>query len=135
MDDLIVPSVLIIFASEGIIHPVVPVVVVTRGIVVNAIKMEANGGLDVWMGRYGEKDNQSFLITSGGDVYINNTQGTGRINLHPSGNDKLRIYGSYNNNLGYHTGDSGMFQVESSIFGSDTYFCFVNGIFVGTKKG
>ena len=101
----------------------------------NAIKMEANGGLDVWMGRYGEKDNQSFLITSGGDVYINNTQGTGRINLHPSGNDKLRIYGSYNNNLGYHTGDSGMFQVESSIFGSDTYFCFVNGIFVGTKKG
>jgi len=101
----------------------------------SAIKMEANSGLDIWMGRYGQKDNQSFLITSGGDVYINNTQGTGRINLHPSGNDKLRIYGSYNNNLGYHTGDSGMFQVESSIFGSDTYFCFVNGIFVGTHKG
>ena len=40
-DKILVNPVLVIFASEGIIHPIVPVVVVTRDIVVNAIKMEA----------------------------------------------------------------------------------------------
>jgi len=40
-DKILVNPVLIIFASEGIIHPVVPVIVITRDIVVNAIKMEA----------------------------------------------------------------------------------------------
>ena len=40
-DKILVNPVLVIFASEGIIHPVVPVVVITRDIVVNAIKMEA----------------------------------------------------------------------------------------------
>lgn len=40
-DKILVNPVLVIFASEGIIHPVVPVIVVTRDIVVNAIKMEA----------------------------------------------------------------------------------------------
>ncbi len=40
-DKILVNPVLVIFASEGIISPIVPVVVVTRDIVVNAIKMEA----------------------------------------------------------------------------------------------
>lgn len=40
-DKVLVNSVLIIFASEGLISPIVPVVVVVRDIVVNAIKMQA----------------------------------------------------------------------------------------------
>lgn len=40
-DKLLVNPLLIIFASEGIINPIVPVVVVARDIVVNAIKMDA----------------------------------------------------------------------------------------------
>ncbi len=40
-DKILVNPILIIFASEGVISPIVPVVVVTRDIVVNAIKMEA----------------------------------------------------------------------------------------------
>ena len=39
-DKILVNPVLIIFASEGIISPVVPVVVIVRDIVVNALKME-----------------------------------------------------------------------------------------------
>lgn len=42
-DKILVNPVLVIFASEGIINPIVPVVVITRDIVVNAIKMEAAG--------------------------------------------------------------------------------------------
>lgn len=40
-DKILVNPILIIFAAEGLISPIVPVVVVTRDIVVNAIKMEA----------------------------------------------------------------------------------------------
>lgn len=40
-DKILVNPILIIFASEGLISPVVPVIVVVRDIVVNAIKMEA----------------------------------------------------------------------------------------------
>lgn len=40
-DKVLVNPVLIIFASEGLISPIVPVVIVMRDIVVNAIKMEA----------------------------------------------------------------------------------------------
>ena len=40
-DKILVNPILIIFAAEGIINPIVPVVVVTRDIVVNAIKMQA----------------------------------------------------------------------------------------------
>lgn len=40
-DKVLVNPILIIFASEGLISPIVPVVVVVRDIVVNAIKMEA----------------------------------------------------------------------------------------------
>ena len=40
-DKILVNPVLVVFASEGIINPIVPVVVITRDIVVNAIKMEA----------------------------------------------------------------------------------------------
>ncbi len=40
-DKLLVNPILIIFASEGMISPIVPVIVVTRDIVVNAIKMQA----------------------------------------------------------------------------------------------
>ena len=40
-DKILVNPLLIIFASEGMINPIVPVIVVTRDIVVNAIKMEA----------------------------------------------------------------------------------------------
>ena len=40
-DKLLVNSVLIIFAGNGFINPIVPVVFVVRDIVVNAIKMEA----------------------------------------------------------------------------------------------
>lgn len=40
-DKVLVNPILIIFASEGLISPVVPVIVVVRDIVVNAIKMEA----------------------------------------------------------------------------------------------
>ncbi len=40
-DKILVNPVLIIFAAEGLIHPVVPVIVVVRDIVVNTIKMEA----------------------------------------------------------------------------------------------
>lgn len=40
-DKILVDPILIIFASEGIINPIVPVVVVARDIVVDAIKMEA----------------------------------------------------------------------------------------------
>ena len=39
-DKILVNPVLIIFASEGIIHPIVPVIVIVRDIVVNAVKME-----------------------------------------------------------------------------------------------
>lgn len=40
-DKVLVNPILIIFAAEGLISPVVPVVVVVRDIVVNTIKMEA----------------------------------------------------------------------------------------------
>lgn len=40
-DKVLVNPILIIFASEGLISPIVPVVVVVRDIVVNTIKMEA----------------------------------------------------------------------------------------------
>ena len=40
-DKLLVNPILIVFASEGIISPIVPVVVVARDIVVNALKMQA----------------------------------------------------------------------------------------------
>ena len=40
-DKVLVNSVLIILAGIGVIHPIIPVVVVLRDIVVNAIKMEA----------------------------------------------------------------------------------------------
>ncbi|MBE6147098.1 MAG: CDP-diacylglycerol--glycerol-3-phosphate 3-phosphatidyltransferase [Firmicutes bacterium] len=40
-DKVLVNPILIIFAAEGLIHPIVPAVVVLRDIVVNAIKMEA----------------------------------------------------------------------------------------------
>ena len=40
-DKILVNPVLIIFASEGLISPIVPVIVVVRDIVVNTIKMEA----------------------------------------------------------------------------------------------
>lgn len=40
-DKVLVNPVLIIFAAEGMISPIVPVVVVMRDIIVNAIKMEA----------------------------------------------------------------------------------------------
>ena len=39
-DKLLVNPILIIFAAEGMISPIVPVIVVTRDIVVNAIKMQ-----------------------------------------------------------------------------------------------
>lgn len=40
-DKVLTNPILIIFAAEGLINPIVPVVVVVRDIVVNAIKMEA----------------------------------------------------------------------------------------------
>ena len=40
-DKVLVNPILIIFASEGLISPIVPVIIVTRDIIVNAIKMEA----------------------------------------------------------------------------------------------
>lgn len=40
-DKVLVNPVLVIFAAEGLISPIVPVVVIVRDIVVNAIKMEA----------------------------------------------------------------------------------------------
>lgn len=40
-DKVLVNPILIVFAAEGLINPIVPVVVVVRDIVVNAIKMEA----------------------------------------------------------------------------------------------
>ncbi len=40
-DKVLVNSVLIIFAAQGFINAIVPVVIVLRDIVVNAIKMEA----------------------------------------------------------------------------------------------
>lgn len=40
-DKILVNPILIIFAAEGVINPIVPVVIVVRDIVVNAIKMEA----------------------------------------------------------------------------------------------
>ena len=42
-DKVLVNSVLIILASHGFIHVIIPVVIVLRDIVVNAIKMEAAG--------------------------------------------------------------------------------------------
>ena len=41
-DKILVNPILIIFASEGLISPIVPVIIVVRDIVVNAIKMEAS---------------------------------------------------------------------------------------------
>lgn len=40
-DKILVNPILIIFAAEGLISPIVPVIIVIRDIVVNAIKMEA----------------------------------------------------------------------------------------------
>lgn len=40
-DKILVNPILIIFSAEGMISPIVPVVVVVRDIIVNAIKMEA----------------------------------------------------------------------------------------------
>lgn len=42
-DKVLVNSVLIILAAQGFIHEIVPVIIVLRDIVVNAIKMEAAG--------------------------------------------------------------------------------------------
>ena len=40
-DKILVDPILIIFASEGVINPIIPVIVVARDIVVDAIKMQA----------------------------------------------------------------------------------------------
>ncbi|MDD6224564.1 MAG: CDP-diacylglycerol--glycerol-3-phosphate 3-phosphatidyltransferase, partial [bacterium] len=40
-DKILVNPILIIFAAEGLVHPIIPVVIVVRDIVVNTIKMEA----------------------------------------------------------------------------------------------
>lgn len=40
-DKILVNPVLIIFTAEGLIHPIVPVIVVTRDIIVDVIRMEA----------------------------------------------------------------------------------------------
>ncbi len=40
-DKILVNPILIIFTAEGLIHPIVPVIVVTRDIVVDVIRMEA----------------------------------------------------------------------------------------------
>lgn len=40
-DKLLVNPALILFAADGLVNPIVPVVVISRDIVVNAIKMEA----------------------------------------------------------------------------------------------
>ena len=42
-DKVLVNSVLIILAAQGFIHVIIPVVIVLRDIIVNAIKMEAAG--------------------------------------------------------------------------------------------
>ena len=40
-DKILVNPILIIFTAEGFIHPLIPVIVVTRDIVVDTIRMEA----------------------------------------------------------------------------------------------
>ncbi len=54
-DKILVNSVLIILASTGFIHPIIPVIIVIRDIVVNSIKMVAGSHGSVvaaiWMGK------------------------------------------------------------------------------------
>ena len=82
----------------------------SRLFVGNTFKIR-NGGSDSRRIELGT-ENITFRTDSGG------------IYLRPSGNDKLFIYGSYNNNKGYHTGQSGKYTT------GDQTFCFVNGILV-----
>ena len=48
-DKILVNSVLIILASIRFINPIIPVVIVLRDIIVNAIKMEATSDGKIWM--------------------------------------------------------------------------------------
>lgn len=54
----------------------------------------------------------------------------GKIYLRPVNNGNLQIYGSYNNNLDYHTAGSGMFEYDPGLGTGTRYLCFVNGIFI-----
>ena len=41
-DKMLVSPILVVFASEGIIHPIIPVTIIVRDIIVDAIKMQAS---------------------------------------------------------------------------------------------
>lgn len=62
-DKALVNPILIIFASEGLVSPVVPVIVVVRDIVVNAIKMEAASRGKVVAAIYSGKIKTASLMT------------------------------------------------------------------------
>ena len=91
------------------------------------IKVSSNGGVGVGLFYQGNGSNNRVEFGTNGNLTLR-TEAT--IYLRGAGNDSLQIYGSYNNNSGYHTGKSGMFDVDTFL-GGGKKLCFVNGIFVG----
>ena len=85
-----------------------------------SVVLDINGG-NTFKIRNGGSDSRRIEL---GTENITFRTDSGGIYLRPSGNDKLFIYGSYDNNKGYHTGKSGKYKT------GDQTFCFVNGILV-----
>ena len=85
-----------------------------------SVVLDINGG-NTFKIRNGGSDSRRIEL---GTENITFRTDSGGIYLRPSGNDRLFIYGSYDNNKGYHTGKSGKYKT------GDQTFCFVNGILV-----
>ena len=62
-DKLLVSPILIVFASEGVINPIIPVIIVARDIIVDAIRMDAaSKGKVVAAKGYGKVKTASLMI-------------------------------------------------------------------------
>lgn len=116
------------------------------GIYGNNLSMLCNAGQQISIGRaQGSGDsteiNESYILrftasTANWTIRTDGISGvsnSGNIYLRPKGNDSLYVYGSYNNNLGYHYGRSGMipYLIPSGVSYRTNYLYFVNGIYVG----
>lgn len=70
-DKLLINPILIIFASEGIISPLIPVVLVIRDIIVNAIKMQTASNGKVLAAIYSGKIKTATLMVGTFLLFIN----------------------------------------------------------------
>lgn len=97
--------------------------------------MKSNGGIDIGF-YHGDSASYRMEIAKNSDgTELNATIRTrDGIYLRGAGNSSLHIYGSYNNNTGYHTGYSGQIEYDPGLGTGTRYLCFVNGILITTIK-